>query len=267
MGTDFVLDPFIFDRVEIIPAVQRDIALWHQRVLWRRERHHQVRVGARWWAGRRRRRHAWQRLGASELWTTVNIPGLDVALPAALVRTDGAWFALLSGVHVEPDGGVVRDLDGEQARQVAGRIGVGALTVSAAFGTREKNVPTAAYGTAFGDPRFRTTDTRAFLDARYTATAKATRFDFRGTLDRYRYAGEYPTAVRVSDTVVLDDYADGVWAGIETRASRTFGSRHDVTAGVEFRHDLRQRQGGADAGTPTPTTCRIGRHNGRVRAG
>ena len=141
----------------------------------------------------------------------------------------------------------MHDSDGEQARQVAGRFAIGALTVSGAFGSREKNVPTAAFGTVFGDPRFRTTDTRAFLDARYTATAKATRLDVRGILDRYRYDGAYPTAVTESETVVLDDFAEGVWAGIEARASRDLGSRHHVTGGIEFRHDLRQIQGGIDA--------------------
>ena len=265
MGTDFVLDPFIFDRVEIIrgPAAslygtsaffgvvnvitKSGSALAGGRVA--------VDAGTLGSAS-----------GASELWTTVDVRARRRTLPR---RWSGPMERRRSSfrIRVRARWRSRADLDGEQARQVAGRIGVGALTVSAAFGTREKNVPTAAYGTAFGDPRFRTTDTRAFLDARYTATAKATRFDFRGTLDRYRYAGEYPTAVSESDTVVLDDYADGVWAGIETRASRTFGSRHDVTAGVEFRDHLRQRQGGTDAESPTLRHPRIGRHNGRVRAG
>ena len=245
IGADFVLDPFVFDRVEIIrgPAAslygtsaffgvvnvitKSGSALAGGRVA--------VDAGT---LGSASARASFGRRLAS---------GLDFALSAAAVRTDGASPLFFPEYASEPNGGVVHDLDGERARQFNGRLGFGPLTVSAAFGTREKHVPTAAYGTVFGDPRLRTTDTRAFLDARYSATARSTRLDVRGTLDRYRYDGSYPTAVSESETVALDDYAEGMWVGIEARASRNLGTKHHVTGGVEFRQDLRQVQGGTDA--------------------
>lgn len=173
---------------------------------------------------------------------------LDVAASGSYFRTGGPGRLFFPEFANAPAGGVAVGLDDEDARQVSGRVARGGLTVSGAFGRREKGVPTAAYNTVFGDPRFRTTDSRSFLDAQYGAAVGQTRLDVRASIDRYRHVAHRPT-LRVGDpsvVTVVDDEADGLWVGLEGRGSRRLGPRQRLTLGVEARHDLRQSHGGRD---------------------
>lgn len=141
--------------------------------------------------------------------------------------------------------GVASRLDDEQAGQTYAKLSINHFTLSGAFGRRDKGVPTAAFGTAFGDPRFRTTDQHGFVDAQYDRVVGAARLNARAYVDRYDYTGEYPeTHDDIGIPVAVStDYAQGVWMGAEGRVNRPLGSRQSLTLGAEFRENLRQDQG------------------------
>jgi len=115
---------------------------------------------------------------------------------------------------------------------------IGGVSLQAEYATRTKHVPTAAWGTAFGDPRFKTNDNRGWLDATYDRSARGTRYMAHGFVDRMGYSGDYPDPY---GNVNLD-LSRGTWLGGDFSASRMVGRRHHVTGGVEYRDHLNHEQ-------------------------
>jgi iron complex outermembrane receptor protein len=140
----------------------------------------------------------------------------------------------------DTNAGVVAGLDDESERQVSGRLRAGHFALRGAFGVRDKQVPTAAFGTLFGDTRFRTHDERLYADGEYDRSFGATRVVVHASADRARYHGDYP-----EDAGLNRDYADGIWTGAEGRVTRPLAGRHTLTLGGEWRQNIRQRQGAA----------------------
>jgi iron complex outermembrane receptor protein len=121
------------------------------------------------------------------------------------------------------------------------------LTVTAAYGRRDKSVPTASFGTAFNDSRFVTEDWRGFVDAALDRTWRGTQYAIRAYADAYRYDGTYPyeSSVPGEPNVLSTDYGYGTWWGAESRATRRLPGRQTLTAGLEFRDFAEQAQGEA----------------------
>jgi iron complex outermembrane receptor protein len=172
--------------------------------------------------------------------------GLDLAVSGNVEDIDGQQSLFFPEFDApETNFGVATRLDSETVRGLTGRLGYRDLNVTAAYGRREKQVPTAAFDTVFNDPRFNTLDERAFVDASYEHKWHDTRYALRGYADMYRYDGTYPYAPLTadSDVVISSDYGHGVWWGVDGRATREFRHSHTLTAGLEFRDYARQDQG------------------------
>jgi len=138
----------------------------------------------------------------------------------------------------ETGGGRVFDMDGDEATSLLVNARAGRLKIQGAFSSRTKTVPTAAWDTQFGDPRFQTTDTRGWLDATVDQAIGNTLVAGRAYVDRMGYEGTYPSG---DDSLNMDSSA-GLWIGGEMSAARRLGRRHRVTVGVEQRFNLRQVQ-------------------------
>jgi iron complex outermembrane receptor protein len=171
--------------------------------------------------------------------------GLDFYVSGAFAGASGSDLYFPEFDTPDTNGGLVSGLDDETAASAFGRLSFGHLTISGAFGGRDKGVPTAAFDTVFGDARFRTKDDRAYVDAQYERTVGETRVFLRSHVDRYHYEGRYPTEGWEETPAVFmsDDYATGIWIGGEARATRAVAARHTVTAGAEVRSNVRQHQG------------------------
>jgi iron complex outermembrane receptor protein len=137
--------------------------------------------------------------------------------------------------------GLSRGADGERATRFYGSVGRGRFTLQGAFDSRRKYVPTGAWETVLGDVATHTTDSRAWVDATVTGAFRGAALTARGFADYSGYRGSY-LLDEASGPADTRDTADGVWIGGEATASRRFGSRHQVTSGVEYRHNLRQDQ-------------------------
>jgi iron complex outermembrane receptor protein len=143
--------------------------------------------------------------------------------------------------YAETDGGIAVDLDGERTAGVFGKLTFPHVTVSGAYGSRTKAVPTAAYDTIFNNPDFETTDSRGYIDVTSTLDIGVSRATVRAYVDRYAYVGTYPYEFEEA-AAPLDDRATAVWWGLDARASGPLGRRQTATAGFEYRRAARQDQ-------------------------
>lgn len=127
--------------------------------------------------------------------------------------------------------------DGDRASSMFATMRVGRLALEGAASTREKQLPTGAWDTALSDPRNHTVDRRAWFGGTWRGEAGQTGLTARAFYDHMRYEGSY-----VEPDEVYDEYAGGDWIVGEVTATRALGSRHRVTAGIEYREHLRQMQ-------------------------
>ena len=88
--------------------------------------------------------------------------------------------------------GIAERADSDQFTKLFARVSAGNLTLQALYGTRDKTIPTASFGTVFDDPRSRTIETLGFLDMQYTRKLRAQwELASRLSYDRYGYDGDY----------------------------------------------------------------------------
>ena len=171
-------------------------------------------------------------------------------------RGTGGWTIgrdyelLISASHFDRDGvstlyfpefddpstglGVASRLDDESASSLFGSGRIGAVQLRGAYSSRTKQVPTAAWGTLFGDPRLETTDARGWIDASLETSVGRTTVHGRTYVDYMGYRGTYPWE---TDGPADLDLSRGVWMGVDVMASRTVATRHRLTVGGEYRHD------------------------------
>ena len=120
--------------------------------------------------------------------------GLDVALSGTCEHSDGVQRCTirvrLAG-HQQRRGRGTR----RRGRQAGLRTAfLGDITLTGAYGTRGRDVPTASFGTLFNEQisREQTTDRHTLFDAEYGRTFNGTRLTLRGSFDRFSYDGTYP---------------------------------------------------------------------------
>lgn len=180
--------------------------------------------------------------------------GLELLLSGSLYNsagTDRLYFREFD--QPENNNGVARRRDGELAPGGMATVSYRDFQLRGGYIAREKEVPTAAYGTIFDDSRFRTVDTRAFSSLDFQRTfADELLVRARLYYDRYEYDADYPVAgAGPGDPSILNqDRARADWWGLELQVSRELPWRNRVTAGAEFRQDARITQRNADVAPP-----------------
>jgi iron complex outermembrane receptor protein len=140
-----------------------------------------------------------------------------------------------------PGAGIAHDADADASRSAFGSARAGSLQLQAGFGSRRKTIPTGAFETIFDDPRTRTRDARTFVDLQFTHRVRPrTTVLFRAAYDHYEYDGSY-----AYEPGLFRDNARGGWVTTEATGVRRF-QRHALTAGIEYRNNLRQNQSAVD---------------------
>jgi iron complex outermembrane receptor protein len=140
--------------------------------------------------------------------------------------------------------GVAEGLDGEGVKQFYGRLTFRGLDVTGAYGIRQRDVPTATFGTAFNQQIWReeTTDRHTLVDAKYGRTLGATQVTFRASYDRYAFWGHFPFDVAADSTPTLVGRASGLgtrWT-VSSGMTRVLRGRQTIRAGVEVIGNLTQ---------------------------
>jgi outer membrane receptor protein involved in Fe transport len=141
--------------------------------------------------------------------------------------------------------GTASHADDDQLGSALATLSFRNFTLEGVYGTREKGIPTAAYDTIFNNAGTRTTDSHYYLDLRYERNfAHSWDVLARTFYDRYSYLGVYMYRSSIDPAQISPnlDVADGRWWGSELQLSKTVRRRHHVTAGGEYRDNLRQDQ-------------------------
>jgi iron complex outermembrane receptor protein len=183
--------------------------------------------------------------------------GLDYAASATYEHSDGnerLYYPVFD--TPETNNGVAERLDAEGVKQVYGRLSFGGLSVTGAYGTRTRIVPTASFGTLFNEQEHKeqTTDRHTLLDAEYTRSLQGTRVALRGSYDRFTFDGTFPFAPlepggpkRIAATSGLGSR----WTA-GARLSRSLAGRQVLTGGVELIENLHQDQKSGYVSPPEP---------------
>lgn len=133
------------------------------------------------------------------------------------------------------------DDDSDKVARFFGKLSSGNFSLEGAASSRDKQIPTASFGTIFDDSRDRTLDERAYLAARYNRPM-GDGSSLTGSLsyDVYRYYGDYPYPD--PDGGLFKDKGLGQWWTGEVQSVRTVGKSHKVIGGAEIRYNSQQDQ-------------------------
>ena len=242
MGTDFVLDVDLIDRIEIVRGPSSSLygsnALFGViNIITRRGRDFQGVEGAGaagsldTYTGRLSGGYRFQN-------------GIEPVLSGSFLTSQGQR-RLFFPEFVEPEvsDGIVRDRDGDQAYQLFGKSAWRDFTLTAAYNRRTKEIPTASFGTVFG-AREETVDSQGFLDLAYDhAFGPAWRVSGRLAYDRYYYRGLYPYLSEDGSSIVENvDPSLGEAVGGEIQVSTTVLPRQRLTLGTDVRYAFRLDQ-------------------------
>ena len=134
----------------------------------------------------------------------------------------------------ETNRGIASHRDGDRFWSALGKVSYGDFTLQGGYVTRDKDIPTASYGSVFNVPST-TVDSRGYLELRYAhETAGGWSLSGRAGYDVYEYYGitiyDYDSV-----RVINNDSARARWWGTEAGASRTFFNCFRFSLGTEVR--------------------------------
>jgi outer membrane receptor for ferrienterochelin and colicins len=146
--------------------------------------------------------------------------------------------------------GIARDADGNQSHSTFVSASYRDFTFHAVYDVREKHIPTAPYGTVFGDSRTEATNSRDYAELGYQHTFKDKWLvDAHAYYDWFWYDGFYIydyAGTGVQPFTINHDYASGDWWGLDLSVSRSLLEKHRVTLGTEGIFNTKQVQGNYD---------------------
>lgn len=136
--------------------------------------------------------------------------------------------------------GQARGLDGEKYNKLYGKYRWGNWRLTGNYSWREKDDPTANFGTAFGIPGNNLGDENRLIELRYDGDAdRSWQPSLRLYHGKYRFTGNYVYAGAPNSR----DVAQADWTGTEFRMAYTGFNRHKLLAGIEsqWNQQLLQR--------------------------
>lgn len=182
-------------------------------------------------------------------------------------QKDPSGFELLvSGTSFDTDGddriyfpefddpatnnGIAEDVDDEKAKSLFARMSYADFSLEIAYNDRDKNFPTASYGTVFNDSRNKTDDEQLHLFLNYKHSfSNQVELSADINYGYYEYHGEYIYDYSVTatpDFVINDDDAKSEWWRYELQTSIYSFDRHKLIAGAEYRNNSKQDQSAND---------------------
>ncbi len=165
--------------------------------------------------------------------------GLEMLLSGSYYDSQGPKHLFFKEFNSpQTHNGIVDKGDDDNFKSAFGTLSFHEFTLQGGFITREKGDPTAVFGTVFNDPRSRAVDERSYLTLKYerdfpeivdhvTAQVYYDRYDFDATLPFPPPSG------------LVKNVTAGEWWGAETQLRKTFFERHTLTLGAEYRDDFR----------------------------
>lgn len=138
--------------------------------------------------------------------------------------------------------GIAHKLDGERADRLFGRVQFEEFTLTGGFVGRNKQIPTASFGTIFNDPNLETYDSQVFGNLKYNKALSAdTALQVKGFVQGYDYQGDYPYLNDADQRVINHDVARGRWWGGDIQLTSSAFERQRWVIGLEYQYDQLQK--------------------------
>jgi outer membrane receptor for ferrienterochelin and colicins len=177
--------------------------------------------------------------------------GLDLLLSASFYDSHGQdqlFFKEFDSPTT--NNGIAVNADGDEFHQFFANASWGHFTLQGVFGSRDKGIPTAPFGTVFNVTGTRTIDGRGYVDLRYDRTlGRGWTFTNRTYYDQFNNDGNYVYDYSVSggpSRVSNKNFAHGKWWGDEVTLSKQVSETQRLTFGSEYRDNFQQDQGNYD---------------------
>lgn len=239
IGSEFVLDVDLIERVEFVPGPGSSIYGANAffgviNIITKRGRdlsgpQASVEYGS----------HGMRKARAS--YGMRNESGAEWLLSASAYREDGPDLYFPEFDTPATNNGIARRLDHDRGENLLMKGSLGPFSLAIVHNERKKGIPTASFSQVFNDPRSHTVDTQSFVDFGYRAQlAPDAELSSRVFWGRYDYVGDY-----VYDYPPLTVNRDGSrarWWGAETKLVSTRFADHKLVLGVEYQRDYDRRQ-------------------------
>ncbi len=160
--------------------------------------------------------------------------------------SDRDWFVGFSAYKSDGDNlyfrefnGTARGLDGEDYSKLYAKFRAGNWRLTANFGSRKKDLPTAPWGTMFGASGTWTRDESSLVELRYASEENEIwHTGFRLYSANYRYDGNY----HYEDDPDSRDRASTTWHGAEYRLSYAGIKDHRLVFGIDSQWNTKVEQ-------------------------
>jgi outer membrane receptor for ferrienterochelin and colicins len=165
--------------------------------------------------------------------------GVDVLLSGTYYNSAGNSKLFYPQFNTpSQNNGEAVNLDGDQFESFFGSLSYQDFSLEGAYIHREKDNPTAQYGTAFNDSRLSTTDDQGYAALKYTHSFEDD-YDLTARLyyDTYSHQIGYPFAPQI----FYQEQDTGEWWGTEVELNKRLWDRHTFTLGAEYRDDFEQQ--------------------------
>jgi len=165
--------------------------------------------------------------------------GIELLLSGTLYNSDGPENLFYPQFNTPAqNNGVAHNLDADAVHSFFGSVRYQDFTLQGAFNEREKENPTAQFGTTFNDPHLRTIDDRGYASLSYTHSFEDV-VDLTAQVyyDRTSYQITYPQA-----PILFKEQQQGDWWGTEVQLTKKLFDRHVITVGAEYRDDFNQHR-------------------------
>jgi outer membrane receptor for ferrienterochelin and colicins len=146
--------------------------------------------------------------------------------------------------------GIAVNADGDQFHQLFANVSAGGFTLHGVFGSRDKDIPTAPFGTVFNVAGTHTIDARTYVDLQYDRKlGRGWSLTNRIYYDQFNNDGTYVydySAFGGPSRVLNKNFAHGKWWGDELAFSKQIFESQRFSFGFEFRDNFEQDQGNYD---------------------
>lgn len=160
--------------------------------------------------------------------------GMDIFVSAAWAEIKGQDLFFREYDDPSTNYGIAQNLDWDKYYGLLTTITYRGLTLQGIASSREKGIPTGAFGIAFNDDAARSLDQRSLVDLKYDSGISADKnIMVRAYLDHYAYSGTYPY-----DTNSFDA-SDGNWMGNELQFRWDLRPNNRITIGAEYKRNSR----------------------------
>ena len=235
IGTDFILDVDIIERVEVIRGPGSSLYgsnafLGVINVITKRGRN----IGKVEASGEGRSFETYKgRLTYGNQFKN----GLEILLSGSAYDTQGQDLYFKEFDDPATNNGSAENRDYDRYHSLFSNLSFKDFTFQSAYVSRKKGIPTASFSTIFNDSRAYTVDEHGYFDIKYEQT-----FDngdsgmARLFYDWYNYKGDYPLS-----TALNKDFGWGKWWGGELKFIKKF-YEHKLILGTEYLNNFRQDQ-------------------------